>query len=272
MNAVRKHLSGFKGGQLARHCSPARVLSLILSDVIGDPLDTIASGPTAPDSSSFGDAKCVLEKYDLWNCASENIKARISGGVNGNVSDTPKKDDPVFSRVSNILIANNSIAACAANAKAVELGYDSLVLSTFIEGEARLVGEILSGIAKEIINRDRPLSKPAALIIGGETTVNVKSDGVGGRNQELALGASLKIDGLCCLVAALGTDGIDGPTESAGAIVDGYTVRRSCELGLDAAKYLSENDSFHYFKELGDCIITGPTGTNVNDLSLILVR
>ena len=272
LNAVRKHLSAFKGGQLARHCSPARMVSLILSDVIGDPLDIIASGPTAPDSSSFGDAKCVLEKYDLWDDTSENIKARISGGVKGNVPDTPKKDDPVFSKVSNILIANNAIAAGAANAKAVELGYDSLVLSTFIEGEARLVGEILSGIAKEIITRDRPLSKPAALIIGGETTVNVKRDGVGGRNQELALGASLKIDGLCCLVAALGTDGVDGPTESAGAIVDGYTVRRSCELGLDAAKYLSENDSYHYFKELGDCIITGPTGTNVNDLSLILVR
>jgi glycerate-2-kinase len=272
LNAVRKHLSAFKGGQLARHCSPARMVSLILSDVIGDPLDIIASGPTAPDSSSFCDAKCVLEKYDLWDYTSENIKARISGGVKGNVPDTPKKDDPVFSKVSNILIANNAIAAGAANAKAVELGYDSLVLSTFIEGEARLVGEILSGIAKEIITRDRPLSKPAALIIGGETTVNVKRDGVGGRNQELALGASLKIDGLCCLVAALGTDGVDGPTESAGAIVDGYTVRRSCELGLDAAKYLSENDSYHYFKELGDCIITGPTGTNVNDISLILVR
>ncbi|MCJ7730708.1 DUF4147 domain-containing protein, partial [Candidatus Bathyarchaeota archaeon] len=189
LNAVRKHLSAFKGGQLARHCSPARVVSLILSDVIGDPLDIIASGPTAPDSSSFGDAKCVLEKYDLWDDTSENIKARISGGVKGNVPDTPKKDDPVFSKVSNILIANNAIAAGAANAKAVELGYDSLVLSTFIEGEARLVGEILAGIAKEIITRDRPLSKPAALIIGGETTVNVKRDGVGGRNQELALGA-----------------------------------------------------------------------------------
>jgi glycerate-2-kinase len=272
LNAVRKHLSAFKGGQLARHCAPACVVSLILSDVIGDPLDIIASGPTAPDTSSFSDAKAVLERYGLWTDAPVNIKTRITEGVEGEIPDTPKEDDQVFKRVNNILIANNVIAAQAAREKAAELGYDSMVLSTYIEGEASSVGEILTGIAKEIDKRDQPLKKPAVLVIGGETTVTVKGEGVGGRNMEVALGASLRLDGLNCLVAALGTDGIDGPTVSAGAFVDGYTLKRSKEKGLDPELYLGENDSYTYFKELGDCILTGPTGTNVNDLSLILIR
>ncbi len=272
LNAVRKHLSAFKGGQLARHCAPARVVSLILSDVIGDPLDIIASGPTAPDTSSFKDSLDVLKRYELWESASESIKKRISDGVEGVIPDTPKEDDPVFKHIHNILIANNVIACKAAETKAAELGYDSMVLSTYIEGEARNVGEILTGIAKEINNRNQPLRKPAALIIGGETTVTVKGNGVGGRNMEVALGASLKLMGFDCVVAALGTDGIDGPTESAGAFVDGYTVERSKKKCLDPEHYLDENDSYNFFKELGDCILTGPTGTNVNDLSLILVR
>jgi len=272
LNAVRKHLSAFKGGQLARHCSPARVISLILSDVIGDPLDIIASGPTAPDTSSFVDAKMVLIKYGLWSDAPENIRVRIGRGVEGAIYDTPKEDDPVFNKVHNILIADNLIAAKAAKKKSADLGYNPMILSTFIEGEARLVGEILTGIAKEIIKRDQPLKKPAAVIIGGETTVSVKGNGVGGRNMEVALGASLRLDGLSCLVAALATDGIDGPTESAGAFVDGYTLKRSMEKELNPEKYLRENDSYTFFKELDDYILTGPTGTNVNDLSLILIR
>lgn len=272
LNAVRKHLSAFKGGQLARHCGPAVVVSLILSDVIGDPLDIIASGPTAPDTSSFIEARTVLERYGLWNDAPENIKTRINRGFEGTISDTPKEDDLVFNKVHNILIANNAIAATAAKQKAESLGYDSLILSTYIEGEARLVGEMLTGIAKEITKRDQPLKKPAAMIIGGETTVSVKGNGLGGRNMEVALGASLGLDGFSCLVAALGTDGIDGPTKSAGAFVDGYTLSRSSMKGLDPEKYLDDNDSFNFFKELEDNILTGPTGTNVNDLSLILVR
>ncbi|MCW4014703.1 MAG: glycerate kinase [Candidatus Bathyarchaeota archaeon] len=272
LNAVRKHLSAFKGGQLARHCAPARVVSLILSDVIGDPLDIIASGPTAPDTSSFSDALAVLERYGLWDDAPKNIKTRIKGGIEGEIPDTPKEDDPLFKRVHNILTANNVIAASAAREKAAELGYNSMVLSTYIEGEARSVGMILTGISKEINKRDQPLKKPAALIIGGETTVTVKGEGVGGRNMEVALGASMKLGGFPCLVAALGTDGIDGPTESAGAFVDRYTLKRSNEKGLEPEQYLDENDSYHFFKELGDCIMTGPTGTNVNDLSLILIR
>jgi len=272
LNAVRKHLSAFKGGQLARHCSPASVLGLILSDVIGDPLDTIASGPTAPDDSTYADALGVLKKYGLFVDAPEPVKSRIRAGVSGELPDTPKMGDPIFKRVHNVLVANNSIAAEAAKEKAEALGYNSMVLTTSIEGEARDVGTYVSGMAKEVIDYERPQRKPAAIIIGGETTVTVNGSGVGGRNQELALGAALILDRVSCLVATLGTDGIDGPTVAAGAIVDGYTLQRSIELGLDAGKFLSENDSYRFFEKLGDCIITGPTGTNVNDLSLILVR
>jgi glycerate-2-kinase len=270
-NAVRKHISGFKGGQLAKHCSPARVLSLILSDVIDDPIDTIASGPTAPDVSTFKDALEILEKYDLFKKAPEQVKRRIKAGVNGDLSETPKEDDPIFNRVHNVIIANNSIAAHAAEKKAMEMGYNSKVLTTSIEGEARKVGADLSKIAKGILNNNQPIDKPAAIIIGGETTVTVKGSGRGGRNQELAIGASLNLNCKSCLIATLGTDGIDGPTEAAGAIVDGASIKRAKKKGLDPVRYLDNNDSNTFFKLMGDAIITGPTGTNVNDLALILV-
>ncbi|TRO45739.1 glycerate kinase [Candidatus Bathyarchaeota archaeon] len=272
LNAVRKHLSGFKGGLLASHCYPARVLSLILSDVIGDPLDTIASGPTAPDSSTFIDAQKILEKYQLQDTVPASVSKRISDGVAGVIPETPKKDDPIFNRVTNLIIANNSIAAAAAQRKSSELGYNSMILSTYIEGEARVVGSALSGVAKEILFKDRPVERPASVIIGGETTVTVRGKGKGGRNQELALGASFKIAGLFCVLAALGTDGIDGPTDAAGAIVDGDTLGRAADMELMPLAYLAENDSYSFFEKLGDCIITGPTGTNVNDLTVILLR
>ncbi len=272
LNAMRKHLSDFKGGQLARHCYPARVISLILSDVIGDPLDTIASGPTAPDGSTYSDALNVLQKYELWGNSPEGIKRRIREGVEGLLPDTPKKDDPVFRQVTNILIANNLIAANAARQRAEKLGYNTMILSTYIEGEATQVGAILAGVAKEMVYKNRPLKRPAAVIVGGETTVTVKGNGVGGRNQELALRASIEIDGLPCIVAALGTDGIDGPTVAAGAIVDGATLNRAKKVCLKPYEFLEKNDSYIFFKLLGDAIITGPTGTNVNDLSFILVR
>ena len=187
-----------------------------------------------------------------------------------NIPDTPKEDDPIFKQVSNVLIANNSIASNAANQKAMELGYNSMILSTQIDGEARQVGEMLADMAKKIVHHDDPIEKPAAIIIGGETTVTVNGHGKGGRNQELALAASMKILGLSCLIGTLGTDGIDGPTEAAGALVDGDTKSHAEEKGLNPAKYLDENDSYSFFQVLSDTIITGPTGTNVNDLALIL--
>ena len=271
LNAVRKHLDSFKGGQLVKRCHPAEVLSLILSDVVGDPLDTIASGPTAPDYTTWSDAEKVLKKYDLWNDSPAPIKARIELGVNNMLEDTPKASDPIFSKVNNVIIANNSHAAEAAASKAQALGYNSMILSTMVEGEARYVGNVYSGLAREIVSNGRPLNSPAAIFVGGETTVNVKGSGKGGRNQEVSLGASTGIANLPCLIASLATDGLDGPTDSAGAIVDGSTFERAMKLGLSIDDSLKENDSYPFFFKLGDLLITGSTGTNVNDLALILV-
>lgn len=271
LNAVRKHLDSFKGGQLAMRCQPAEVLSLILSDVIGDPLDTIASGPTAPDSTTWVDAKEVLLRYDSWEDAPETIRRRIESGLAGEIPDTPKADDHTFKRTRNMVVANNSYAAEAAAKKAVEIGYSSMVLSTMVEGEARHVGSVYAGIAREIVGKGRPIGAPAAIIVGGETTVDVKGSGKGGRNQEVALGAAKRIAGAPCLVASLATDGLDGPTDSAGAIVDGATLGRIAGLNLSIDKTLRENDAYHLFEVTGDLILTGPTGTNVNDLAIILV-
>jgi glycerate 2-kinase len=270
LNAVRKHISVFKGGQLARACQPAKVVSLILSDVVGDPLDTIASGPTSPDSTTFSDAVNVLKKYGVWEDLSSSVKKRLEAGERGEIPDTPKSDDPVFENVHNIVVASNLTASRKATEEAERLGYRALLLTTNLEGEARHAGVFIAGLAKGVSVNDLPLKPPAALIIGGETTVKVKGQGIGGRNQELALSAAQKIMGLNCVVAALGTDGIDGPTEAAGAIVDGETARRAQELGLDTDLYLEANDSYSFFKALEDHIFTGPTGTNVNDLTVVL--
>jgi glycerate-2-kinase len=271
LNAVRKHLDSFKGGQLAKRCQPAEVLSLILSDVVGDPLDTIASGPTVPDSTTWMDAESVLKKYDSWESAPEPIRRRVEKGLTGEIPDTPKVKDPAFSKTQNIIIANNSYAAEAASKKATELGYNSMILSTMIEGEARVVGGVYASIAREVVSRGRPIRAPAAIIIGGETTVDVKGSGKGGRNQEVALGAAKKIAGTPCLIASLATDGIDGPTDSAGAEVDGSTLRKIAKLNLSIEDALRDNDTYHLFEKVGDLLITGATGTNVNDLALVLV-
>ncbi len=272
LNSVRKHISGFKGGQFARHVYPARMINLLLSDVIGDPIDTIASGPTSPDESSFTDARGVVVKYGLLDDIPENVLTRLNAGINGMCPETPKLGDPIFENVSNLVIANNYMAARAASEVAEGLGYNSLILSTHIEGEARQVGVMFAGIAREEQSRGLPVPRPAAIIIGGETTVNVKGEGKGGRNQEVALGAIRKMSGLKGLIATLGTDGIDGPTDAAGAIVDGESLSRALELGLNPDVFLDGNDSYSFFKPMNDQIMTGPTGTNVNDLNVILVR
>ena len=270
LNSVRKHLSAFKGGQFSRACQPARVVSLILSDVVGDPIDTIASGPTAPDPTTFADAVDVLRKYGLFGHLSEGVRRHLTGGVEGSVGETPKADDPLFSDVHNVVVASNLAAAERAAATVVELGYHSLLLTTHLEGEARHAGVLVSGLARGVLANGHPLKPPACLVLGGETTVSVKGDGAGGRNQELALSASRRIGGLNCVIAALGTDGIDGPTDAAGAIVDGATLNRALDKGLAPDAFLERNDSYSFFKALGDNIYTGPTGTNVNDLTLIL--
>lgn len=275
-NTVRKHLSQVKGGKLARMVAPAPLMSLVVSDVVGSPLDTIASGPTVPDTTTFADALMVLERYGLEDQVPRSVldylRESASAGHDGE-SETPKPGDPIFDWVCTEIIASNELAASAAVTRAKELGFNALLLSTFIEGEARAVGSVMAGIAREVRQSGRPVAPPACIVAGGETTVTVRGDGQGGRNQELALAAALAIDGLDrTMVVGLATDGTDGPTDAAGAWVDGSTVQRGEALGLSAVGYLANNDAYNYFRQLGDLIVTGPTNTNVNDLILILVR
>jgi glycerate-2-kinase len=271
LNTVRKHLSDFKGGQLARRAYPSRMLALILSDVVGDPVDTIASGPTAPDKSTFDGSIKVIRKKGLWNKTPKSVRRRLEKGKEGLIAETPKPGDEVFKNITNIIIGSNFMAAKAAQDTANHLGYRSMILSTMIEGESKHIGAAMAGIAREILSSGNPVERPAAVISGGETTVTVSGSGVGGRNQELALGAVGKMQGLNSILATLATDGIDGPTDAAGAIVDGRTFEKANEMNLDVDEYLSENDSYSFFNKLGDLLLTDPTGTNVNDITIILV-
>jgi hydroxypyruvate reductase len=273
VNAVRKHISAIKGGQLARAAYPATVVSLILSDIVGDPLDSIASGPTVPDPSTFLDAKEVLDRYGVWASTSDSIRRRIEAGLRGEVPETPKPGDKVFERVHNVIVGNNRLAAEAACRKAEEFGYRTLLLSSLIQGEARYVGTVYASIIAEVLASGNPIKRPAVIVAGGETTVTVRGSGKGGRNQELALGASLTLQGLKGVaMAAIGTDGLDGPTDAAGAIVDGYTIDRARRMGLDPIEFLRNNDSYSFFSALKDLIFTGPTKTNVNDLAVLVIR
>jgi hydroxypyruvate reductase len=270
LNAVRKHLSQVKGGGLARLAAPAPVVSLVLSDVVGDPLDVIASGPLSPDTTIFGDAWAVLERYDLVHQVPTSVRKRLQLGFDGGLPDTPKPGDALFRRVQNVIVGSNRQAAEAAVAEARMHGLNALLLSTFVEGEAREVARVAAGLAKELVIYDRPVSRPACLVWGGETTVKVRGQGKGGRNQELALAAAMALDSLPgVLLVALGTDGTDGPTDAAGAVATGETISRARAVGLDPAAYLKDNDAYRFFDALADLIRTGPTGTNVNDLLFI---
>jgi glycerate 2-kinase len=272
LNTVRKHLERLKGGGLARLAAPARVISLVLSDVIGDPLDVIASGPTAPDSSTFADAWWVIEHFDLAGKIPALVAQRLKRGLAAEEPETPKICDPIFDRVENVIIGSNAQAVRAALAHAQQKGWRCLDLGSMIEGEAREVGRVLGGIARSIAAEGRPYERPVCVIAGGETVVTVRGSGRGGRNQEVALGAVLAIDGLSeTLVCSLGTDGTDGPTDAAGAMADGTTLRRAADLGLDPHKALAENDAYEFFDALGDLLVTGPTRTNVNDLMCVFV-
>ena len=269
INCVRKHISRIKGGQLARLAYPATVLTLILSDVIGDDLDVIGSGPTVPDRTTFADAKAILDKYALWERIPPGVRKRLSSRA----SETPKPRDRIFRKVQNLIVASNLLAVNAAAREARKLGFGTMILSTFLEGEAREVARVLAAIAREIRATGNPIKPPACVITGGETTVTIRGMGIGGRNQEFALAAALDIAGIKdVLILSAGTDGSDGPTDAAGAIADGTTLDRARRQGLDAAKYLAENDSYSFFHPLGDLIKTGPTGTNVADIQIILVR
>ncbi|MEM3769804.1 MAG: glycerate kinase [Candidatus Bathyarchaeia archaeon] len=272
INTVRKHISEFKGGWLAKKAYPATILNLILSDVLGDPLDFIASGPTVPDSTTFSDAIKVLKKYRLWDRAPISIKKVLTDGEKRLIPETPKADDEAFERVFNVIIGNNRAASLAACEILKSEGLNSLLLTSLLEGEARHIGTVLASLAREISASGNPVKKPAGIVAGGETTVTVTGKGKGGRNQEIALAAALKIRGLeGVVIASLSTDGVDGPTDAAGAIADGKTIARAEALGLRAENFLTDNNSYSFFSQLGDLILTGPTGTNVNDVSVIIV-
>lgn len=256
INAVRKHISAIKGGRLAQRAFPATVISLLLSDVVGDDMDVIGSGPTVPDRTTCADAAAVLERY--------HITYRLP------MTETPKPGDPVFEQVRNIIVGSNRIAVATAARKARELGYRTLILSTSMEGETKDVARVHAAIAREIATSGNPVKPPACVISGGETTVTLRGHGKGGRNQEFVLAAALDIAGLPrTVMLSAGTDGTDGPTDAAGAIADGSTLDRA--EGLDAPGALARNDAYPFFDSLGDLIRTGPTGTNVMDVHVVLV-
>jgi glycerate 2-kinase len=272
INAVRKHCSRLQGGQLARLAAPAQVATLILSDVVGTPLDAIASGPTVPDRSSFVDAWRILERYAIAEQTPAAICARLRRGVAGLIPDTPKPGDPLFARVNNVVIGDNASAGRAAVAEAQRLGFTAALLTTFLQGEAREVGRVAAGLAQGIASGQSDFSPPVCLVLGGETTVTIRGQGTGGRNQELALAAAIALagyplpSGVGVAVVSLGTDGTDGPTDAAGGIATADSIARAIALELDARAALDANDSYHFLGVLGDLIVTGPTQTNVNDL------
>jgi glycerate 2-kinase len=270
INTLRKHLEIIKGGQLVRFALPATVISLILSDVVGDPLDMIASGPTAPDPSTFDDAYFVLKKYRLIDIAHDSIINQLKKGLNGEVQETPKVDDPIFNKTQNIIIGSNKLAAQAAIRQAKIEGFNTLLLTTYLQGEARHVGEFLATIARQLGSENPMLHPPACIICGGETTVVVTGDGKGGRNTELALGAVELLSGLSrTVLISMATDGSDGSTDAAGAVVTGETLKKAAKLNLSPDVYLEYNDSYNFFQKLGDLLKPGLTQTNVNDLVFI---
>jgi len=271
LNTVRKHLSTLKGGQLAALAYPATVVSLILSDVVGDRPDVIGSGLTAPDASTFADALDVLRKFDLMRAVPRVVRERLEQGVRGEISETPKPGDSVLKHVHNVVIGSNRLALEAAAWEAKTRGFHPLILSSAIEGETREVARTHAQILREVALSGHPVRSPACILSGGETTVTVRGKGKGGRNQEFALAAAFEIDGhRDLLVLSAGTDGTDGPTDAAGATATGETIRRARLRGLDPAKHLAENDSYPFFDALGNLVKTGPTGTNVMDIHVLL--
>jgi hydroxypyruvate reductase len=268
MNCVRKHLSAIKGGRLAMACHPAQVVSLIISDVPGDDLSSIASGATVPDPTTYADALAVIEKYAID--APSSIVALLNAGVD----ETPKPGDPRFARVENVLIATPQMSLEAAARVAADAGYTPMILSDRIEGESRDVALVMSAIARQVAARGQPLKPPAVLLSGGETTVTIKGPGgKGGPNSEflLALAVALNAhEGICAI--ACDTDGIDGSEDNAGATIDPGTLSRGLDLGLDAKSFLARNDAYSYFKGVGDLVECGPTLTNVNDFRAIVIE
>ena len=273
INTVRKHLSRLKGGGLARAAGGARVACLVLSDVVGDDLSTIASGPTVPDPTTYADALEVLGRRGLLEQAPAGIRAHLEKGARGERPETPKPDDTTFRRATTRIIGSNRLSVEAAAREARWQGLRPVVLTTRLEGEAREVARVLVSVLRECVEAGRPAAPPVCLLAGGETTVTVRGHGQGGRNQELALAAAVPLAGfpIPAVLASLATDGIDGVGGAAGGVADDRSRARAAELGLaPAAAFLEANDSRAFLGPLGDLILTGPTGTNVVDLTVLL--
>jgi glycerate-2-kinase len=269
LNTVRKHISAIKGGLLAKYVYPATMINLIISDVIDDQLDVIGSGFTVPDPTTFEDSWKVIVKYKLENKIPHPVKSYLHDGMEGNAPETPKPGNPIFNKVYNLIIGNNELALSAIKTAAEDRGYNARIISSTLEGEAKVAGKFIAQIA---IENSLLKENPVCLIFGGETTVTLTGNGKGGRNQEFCLSTAIEIDGIKNITfLSGGTDGNDGQTEAAGAICNGQTIERAKELGLDAVKYLNNNDSYNFFNKLEDLIITGPTSTNVMDIQILLI-
>jgi glycerate-2-kinase len=270
LNTVRKHLSAVKGGWLAKHCAAGRTIGIVISDVVGDRLDSIASGPISPDPTTFSDAVRVLDKYSLWNSIPSAAARILHDGADGRIPETPKANDPCFREVRNYIIGSNRVACVAMQRYLKSRGLAARILSSSVTGEARSLGSFIGSLAREVSTLDQPFKKPCAFIVGGETTVRVTGSGLGGRNQECAMGCAAEIQRLKGVaMASIGTDGMDGPTDAAGAVVDGMTIPRSEALGLRFEEVLANNDSYRFFSPLKDLVMTGRTNTNVNDLTVV---
>ena len=269
INTLRKHLETLKGGGLARLAAPAQLVALILSDVIGDRLEVIASGPTVPDPTTFADAWAVMVRYVILDQVPKNILTHLKCGLRGEIPDTPKPADILFDRVKNLIIGSNFQAAQSAARQAELEGFQSMLLTNRLQGEARAAGRALAALAPQISGRATRPGSPLCLIAGGETTVTLHGLGIGGRNQELALSSVSDLAGLPAILVTLATDGGDGPTDAAGAVVTGTTHSRALRAGMDPSAYLDANDSYHFFECLGDLLKPGPTQTNVNDLNFL---
>lgn len=273
LNAVRKHLSRLKGGGLAAAAAPARVITLILSDVVGDDPSTIASGPTVPDPTTFADALAALSRRGVASRAPRAVVARLEAGARGETPETPKPGARLFRRTATRIVGSNRLSIAAAAREARRRGLRPLVLTTRLEGEAREVARVLVAILRECVETGRPAAGPVCLLAGGETTVTVRGAGQGGRNQELAVAASEALAGFPApaVVASFGTDGIDGASDAAGGVVDDHTTARATALGLaPPGAFLAASDSRNFLGPLGDLIVTGPTGTNVVDVVTLL--
>jgi glycerate-2-kinase len=281
VNTVRKHISKVKGGRLAGLISPAQLVTLILSDVIGDPLDVIASGPTVPDTTTYQNAVEIIKKHNLYNEIPLSIKKHLENGILGKIEETPKPGNKIFDKTYNFIIGNNKIALESAKEKAIEFGFNVKILASDIKGEAKEQGLFFGEDVRKILESKSPIDieRPACLIMGGETTVTIEEEriigglGVGGRNQEFALASAIEIyrSTKNIVILSAGTDGTDGPTDAAGAIVDGTTYKKARELGLDPHEFLHRHDSYNFFRHVGGHIFTGPTMTNVMDIMIALI-